>query len=121
MTVALGAGLGENKTLLPPIPPSQPSGSFGFEAEDCRRERGAPSRWDAGRVYRALVGAAQVCAGILLTLMGISAGKMQSEYGTRTSSLLKDAPPLLLIATGILLGLAGVAQLVHTFWRGQDD
>ena len=71
--------------------------------------------------YRALVGAAQVCAGILLTLMGISAGKMQSEYGTRTSSLLKDAPPLLLVATGILLGLAGVVQLVHTFWRGQDD
>ena len=68
-------------TLLPPIPPSQPSGSFGFEAEDYRRERG----------------------------------------DTKTPSLLKDAPPLLLIATGILLGLAGVAQLVHTFRRGQDD
>ena len=111
-------------TLLPPIPPSQPSGSFGFDAEDYRRERGDPGRWDAGRVYRALVGAAQVCAGILLTLMGISAGKVQSEYGTKgtkTPSLLKDAPPLLLIATGILLGLAGVAQFVHTFRRGQDD
>ena len=121
MTVALGAGLGENMTLLPPIPPSQPSGSFGIDAEDYRRDRGSPSRWDAGRVHRALLGAAQVCAGILLTLMGISAGKAQSEYGTRTPSLLKDAPPLLLIATGILLGLAGVAQLVHTFRRGQDD
>ena len=108
-------------TLLPPIPPSQPSGSFGFEAEDYRRERGDPGRWDAGRAYRALVGAAQVCAGILLTLMGISAGKVQSEYGAKTPSLLKDAPPLLLIATGILLGLAGVAQLVHTFRKGPDD
>jgi hypothetical protein len=121
VTVALGAGLGENMTLLPPIPPSQPSGSFGFDAGDYRRECGDPGRWDAGRVYRALVGAAQVCAGILLTLMGISAGKVQSEYGTKTPSLLKDAPPLLLVATGILLGLAGVAQLVHAFRRGQDD
>ena len=117
----MGAGLGENMTLLPPIPPSQPSGSFGFAAEDYRRERKSPDKWDAGRVHRALVGAAQVCAGILLTLIGISAGKVQSEYGTRTSSLLREAPPFLLIATGILLGLAGVAQLVHTFRRGQDD
>ena len=108
-------------TLLPPIPPSQPSGSFGFAAEDYRRERKSPDKWDAGRVHRALVGAAQICAGILLILMGISAGKAQSEYGTKMPSLLKDAPPLLLIATGILLGLAGVAQLVHTFRRGQDD
>lgn len=108
-------------TLLPPIPPGQPSESFGFDAEDYRRERGNPGRRDTDRAYRALVGAAQVCAGILLTLMGISAGKVQSEYGTKTPSLLKDAPPLLLTATGILLGLAGMAQLVHTFRRGQDD
>ena len=93
MTVALGAGLGENMTLLPPIPPSQPSESFGIDAEDYRRDRGSPSRWDAGRVHRALAGAAQVCAGILLTLMGISAGKAQSEYGTRTPSLLTQGRP----------------------------
>ena len=107
-------------TLLPPIPPaSLPSG-----LDSMRKIAGGIAGTPVNRMptgYRALVGAAQVCAGILLTLMGISAGKMQSEYGTRTSSLLKDAPPLLLVATGILLGLAGVVQLVHTFWRGQGD
>ena len=64
------------------------------------------------------MGAAQVCAGILLTLMGISAGKVQSEYGAKTPSLLKDAPPLLLIATGILLV---VLQLVRNLQRSPDD
>ena len=107
-------------TLLPPIPPaSLPSG-----LDSMRKIAGGIAGTSADGMptgYRALVGAAQVCAGILLTLMGISAGKAKSEYDTRTPSLLKDAPPLLLIATGILLGLAGVAQLVHTFRKGPDD
>ena len=95
VTVALGAGLGENMTLLPPIPPaSLPSG-----LDSMRKIAGGIAGTSADGMptgYRALVGAAQVCAGILLTLMGISAGKAKSEYDTRTPSLLKDAPLLLL-------------------------
>ena len=78
-------------TLLPPIPSaSLPSG-----LDSMRKIAGGIEGTSADgmpREYRALVGAAQVCAGILLTLMGISAGKVQSEYGTRTPAFVGEPP-----------------------------
>ena len=108
-------------TLLPPIPP-QPAFRIVW-IRGGRLQEGARGPRQMG-CRQGSSSAGGRCPGLCRDSAdshGISAGKVQSEYGTRTPSLLKDAPPLLLIATGILLGLAGVAQLVHTFRRGPDD